>query len=148
MASAWSSAYIRAARLTWRRLEMHTARSAADLPPDTAGKSNAAMIAITAMTTKSSIRLKPRFISFELFFQKRAEQINRQRQERGRVVLARHFVHGLEITQLQRNRLLGDQRGGLDHFLSGLKFAFRVHDFCAPFAFGFGLLGHRAFHAV
>src|ERR1017187_3890553 len=83
-----------------------------------------------------------------LLFQKRAEQIYRQRQERGGVVFAGHFAHGLEIAQLQRNRFLGDQGSGLHHFLGGLKFAFRVHDLRAAFAFGLGLFGHRALHAV
>jgi hypothetical protein len=36
----------------------------------------------------------------------------------------------------------------LHHFLGGLKFAFGVDDLGAAFALGFGLLGHRAFHAV
>src|SRR5437667_9119450 len=44
--------------LIWRRLFLHTAASAADLARDNAGNSNAARIAITAITTKSSMRVK------------------------------------------------------------------------------------------
>ena len=62
-------------------------------------------------------------------------------------MLARHFAHGLEIAQLQRNRFFGNHRGGLHHFLGGLILAFCVDDFRPAFAFGFGLFGHRAFHA-
>src|ERR1017187_1038597 len=83
-----------------------------------------------------------------LLFQKRAEQIYRQRQKRGRVVFAGHFAHGLQVAQLQRNRFLGDQGSGLHHFLGGLEFAFRVHNLRAAFAFGLGLFGHCTLHAV
>ena len=76
------------------------------------------------------------------------EQIDRDGKKRGRVVFAGNFAHGLQETQLQRNRLLAHHRGGLHHFFRGLKFAFGVDDLGAAFALGFGLLGHRALHRV
>jgi hypothetical protein len=36
-------------------------------------------------------------------------------------VLAGNLAHGLQETQLQRNRLLAHHRGGLHHFFRGLK---------------------------
>src|SRR5580704_5173556 len=63
-------------------------------------------------------------------------------------MFAGNLSHGLEEAQLQRNRLLAHHRGGLHHFFRSLKFALGVDDLCAPFALGFGLLGHRTLHGV
>src|SRR5437660_3654633 len=74
------------------------------------------------------------------------KQIDRNRKRSRGVMFAGNLAHGLQETELQRNRLLAHHRGGLHHFFGGLKFALGVDDLGAAFALGFGLLGHGAFH--
>src|ERR1035437_6382446 len=62
-ASLWSSAYICTARLIWRTWLMQTVLWATCLARLSAGRVKAASIAMMAMTTRSSIKVKPRFIT-------------------------------------------------------------------------------------
>src|SRR6476646_2044406 len=56
----WSSMYIFTAMPIWRRLEIHGAIWAFCRAVMVAGRSKAARIPITTITTRSSIKLKPR----------------------------------------------------------------------------------------
>src|ERR1700724_2549039 len=67
------------------------------------------------------------------------EQIDRDRKEGRRIVLAGNLAHGLQEAQLQRNRLLAHHGGRLHHFFRGLKFALGVDDLRAALALSFGL---------
>ena len=49
---------------------------------------------------------------------------------------------------MKSHGLFANNGGGLGHFFRSFILALRVNDFRAAFALGFGLLGHRAFHAV
>src|SRR5580765_2793406 len=58
----------------------------------------------------------------------RRKQVDGHGKKRRRVVFAGDFPHRLQKAQLQGDGLLGDQGGGLHHFLGGLKLAFGVDD--------------------
>src|SRR5580692_5755740 len=63
MTSAWSSAYMNRARLICCRLLMQAALRAASLALSKTGMSNAARMAMTAITTSSSTRVNPFFMA-------------------------------------------------------------------------------------
>ena len=63
-------------------------------------------------------------------------------------MLAGNFAHGLQKSQLKRNRLLADHRRGLHHFLGCLELAFGIDDLGTSLALGLRLLGHCPFHAI
>src|SRR5262249_5722583 len=71
-----------------------------------------------------------------LGFSKRSEEIERDGKKGRGVMFAGNFAHGLEKTQLERDRLLAHHRGGLHHFLGGLKSAFGIDHLGAALALG------------
>ena len=77
-----------------------------------------------------------------------SDQINRQWKDNGRVVLGSDLHQGLQVTQLDRRRLLLDDCGGHRQFLRGQVFTLGMDDFRATLAFGFGLAGDGADHLL
>src|SRR5271165_44167 len=78
----------------------------------------------------------------------RREKLNRHRQKRGRVVLARNLLHGLQEPELESDRLLRNHRRRLHELFRRLKFSLCINDFGAPLSFGLGLTGHSPLHAI
>ena len=76
----------------------------------------------------------------------RPQDVDRDRQDRGRVVRRRDLQQGLQIAQLQGDRARGDAIGGLAQLLGGLVLALRADDLRAPLALGLCLTRHRALH--
>jgi len=70
--------------------------------------------------------------------------VNRHWKNKGCVFLHSDFRERLEITQLNANRLLGQQTGGIHQPLCCRILAFRVDNLGALFALGLSLLGHGA----
>src|SRR3974390_509337 len=77
-----------------------------------------------------------------LLFHERREKVNRHRQKRGRVVLARNLLHGLQEPELESDRLFRNHRRRLDELFRRLKFSFCINNFRAPLSLGLGFLGH------
>src|SRR5258707_12838563 len=69
----------------------------------------------------------------------RLEQVDRDREHRRGVVLGRDLGEGLEVAELHRERLRGEDPGGLGELLAGLELAFGVDDLGAALALGFRL---------
>src|SRR6266566_1586439 len=82
----------------WRRLLLHTAECAADLARESAGNSSAARIAMMALTTRSSIKVKAS-----------AQRAFFLCQQPGAKLLVAHFLHRHFVI----NGDTGGGRGGL-----------------------------------
>src|SRR5438046_2619505 len=80
--------------------------------------------------------------------QQRAEEIERQREERGRGPLGGDLPHRLEIAELDGDRVLRQDLGRVGELRRRLELAVGVDDLGAPLALGLGLLGHRALHVL
>ena len=81
--------------------------------------------------------------------QQRPDQIQWQRKHDGRgLAVARHVGQRLQIAQLQRLRLLRQQRCSVAQFLGGLQLTVGVDHLGAAFALGFGLTRNRAHHRL
>jgi beta-glucosidase len=74
--------------------------------------------------------------------------IQRQREDDGGVLLHADLRQGLEVAELDTDRLGGQQFGRIHQALRGRKFALRVDDLGALFAFRFGLLSHGTQHGL
>src|SRR5579863_2495268 len=75
-------------------------------------------------------------------------QLDREREHDGRAALAGDVEQRAEIAQLHRLRHLGEDAGGLDQLLRRLLLALGIDDLGAPLAFGLGLAGDGADHAL
>src|SRR5262249_42101952 len=69
-----------------------------------------------------------------------------QREDDGRVLVHTDLDQRLQIAQLERGRLLGDQRRSVSQRLRRLILALRQQHTRALLALGLGLAGHRALH--
>src|SRR5205823_5411908 len=76
------------------------------------------------------------------------QQLHRERQDQGRVLLGRNLDHGLQQPQLQRGRVALHRRGRLRQLVRRLQLAVGGNDPRPPLAFGLGLARHRAFHRL
>src|SRR5260370_14096278 len=83
-----------------------------------------------------------------VMFDEWREKVNRHRQKRGRVVLARNLLQGLQEPELESDRLLRNHRRRLHELFRRLKFSLCIYDFRAPLSFSLGLTGHSPLHAV
>ena len=92
------------------------------------------------------------YFGAEILPQHRHRFLHRRHELRGEddggVLLDRDFRHGLQGAELQRDRVRGDDIGGLAEFDRRLIFAFGGDDLGAAFALGLGFLRHRALHVV
>src|SRR5580704_4722260 len=70
------------------------------------------------------------------------------REDDGGVFLDGDLGHGLQGTELQRHRMLGDDVGGFAELHRRLIFAFGGDDLGTALALGLGFLGHRALHVI
>ena len=76
----------------------------------------------------------------------RAQDVDRDRQDRRRVVRRGDLEQRLQVAELERDRARGDAIGGHAELLGGLVLALRADDLRAPLALGLGLPRHRALH--
>ena len=97
---------------------------------------------------RRSVQAARRLRRHPTHLQERLEQIDRHRKDRRRIVIGRDFGERLQIAQLQRDRTLAHDLGGLGEALGGLKFTLRGDDLGAPFAFSLGLRRDRALHIL
>ena len=74
------------------------------------------------------------------------DQVHRQRKDDGRILVGGDHRQRLQIAQLHRLRLRGQDLGGLRQLLGGLQFTLGVDHLGAPFALGLGLAGDGANH--
>ena len=88
----------------------------------------------------------PRFTFGQL--QERLEQVDRDREERRRVVLRGDLVERLEVPELKRHGLRLHERRRFDQLLGGLELPLRVDDLGPPFPLRLRLLGDRALHLL
>src|SRR5579859_5258871 len=72
-------------------------------------------------------------------FEESLEQVDRDREDRGRVLFGRDLRHRLEVAQLNGGGLGADDLGGHRQLFRGLELAFGVDDLGAALALGFGL---------
>ena len=64
------------------------------------------------------------------------------------VLLGGNFNQGLQVTELQGDRIPADHVGGIGQALRSLEFTLRMDDFGSPLTFRFGLLGDHALHLL
>src|SRR3954453_5004299 len=76
------------------------------------------------------------------------EDVDRQREDDGRVLLDADFGQRLEITKLQRGRLRGENVSRIRQSLRRRELALGVNQLRPLLALGLGLLGHRAQHRL
>src|ERR1700730_11029280 len=72
------------------------------------------------------------------------QQLQREWEYDGRVLLSCDFGQRLQVAQLERGGLTADDPGGVGQLLARAEFALCVNDFGALFALGFRLAGPRA----
>src|SRR5204863_981615 len=80
--------------------------------------------------------------------EQRPDEIDRQREHDRRILLPADLQQRLEVAQLDRDRVLADDVGGLRELGRGLELALGVDDLGAPLALGLGLAGDRALHVL
>src|SRR5256886_7421044 len=80
--------------------------------------------------------------------EQRAEEIERQREKGGRGPLRRDLAHGLQIPELDGDRMPRENLGRVGQLRRRLKLAVGVDDLGPPLALGLRLLGHRALHVL
>src|SRR5206468_7439159 len=71
------------------------------------------------------------------------DQVDRHREQGGRVILSCDFGEGLEVAQLQSDRVLLDNQRGVGQPLRRLKFPLSVDHLGPAFAFSLRLSGNR-----
>src|SRR5688572_27525906 len=74
------------------------------------------------------------------------QDVDRQREDDGAVLLHTDFRQRLQISQLKSDRLLCNLFCRIRQHFRGFKLALRVNDLSALLAFGFGLPGHGSLH--
>src|SRR5205085_11718336 len=76
----------------------------------------------------------------------RIDQVDREREDNGGVLLDSDLGQRLQIAELNRHRVPVDDLGRLGELLTGLELALGVNDLRSLFALGLGLPRHRALH--
>src|SRR5919202_5673467 len=74
--------------------------------------------------------------------QQRLQQLDRDREDDGRVLVGGDLGQGLQVAQLQRGWLAADQLGGGGQLLRAAELALGVDDLSPLLALGLGLAGH------
>src|SRR5215469_3929468 len=74
------------------------------------------------------------------------QNVDRQREDDRGVLLRADLRQGLEIPELQRNRLGGNGGSGIGQRLRSLKFPLRMNNFGQFFPFRLSLPGHGSLH--
>ena len=78
----------------------------------------------------------------------RADDVHRQREHDGRVLVRAQLQQGLEIAQLERTGGLAQHARRIAQLGGGLELTVRADHLRAPFALGLGLTGHCPLHQL